>query len=560
MKAGGTVGLTIALVDGDRTVLVRGFGWADQARRVPVTARTLFHVGSISKTLSAAAVMQLVQEGRVNLDAPVSRYVPLFSLTERFPGSVITVRSVLDHHSGIPATLANGLFTENKPDPGYRAWLLKTLSEEYPERPVNTAWAYNNSGYVLLQNLVENVTHEGFAAYTHQHLFAPMGMPSTTFNDASVPASQLTDNYQAVAHDGAFHDTKLPREYVNGWAAGSVLSSASDMTGYLKAMIGDGAVPGGRILHAATVKEMITPQTDLPLDIAPFRMGLGWWVGESALSWMGTVIHHAGHTLANHSEMMWIPGSNVGVFVSVNTDSPVNVENQVASLALGLMVTAKTGRTPPPAPHPSPVLHVSPVTLHREAGLYASANGINRISVAGDALSWTPAVQDPKAHSFTMTPRADGWYTSDAPGLPSIKFVTVVGRDLMLARAGGGAVSQIAAGAVGAAAERIPATYHLPAAWRSRLGSYRAINITPNAYPGAVAAEGSLGLFDGILVWHASPAIARATGVLVPASSDLAFTYGFSPFAVENDAGDEVAAGPNTLTILGVTYRRTGSS
>ena len=312
MKTGGTVGLTISLVDGDRTVWARGFGWADRARKVPVTKDTLFHIGSVSKTLSAAAVMQLVQEGRVDLDAPLSRYVPGFSLKPRFRNSVITVRSVLDHHSGIPGTLGNGLFTKNKPDPGYRAWLLRTLRHEYPERPVNTASAYNNSGYVLLQNLVEHVTGQGFAAYTRQHLFGPMGMRSSTFDDVSVAASRLTHNYEAVAVNGSMHVRALPREYVNGWAAGSVVSSASDMAGYLKAMIAGGAVPGGRILRASTVREMITPQTDLPLDIAPFRMGLGWWVGESALSWMGTVIHHAGHTLANHSEMMWLPGPSSG--------------------------------------------------------------------------------------------------------------------------------------------------------------------------------------------------------------------------------------------------------
>ena len=139
MKTGGTVGLTIAIVDGDRTVWIRGFGWADRGRRIPVTRNTLFHIGSISKTMSAAAVMQLVQEGRVDLDAPLSLYVPQFSLKRRFRNSVITVRSVLDHHSGIPGDVFNGLFTERKPDRGYRAWLLRTLRSLYPERPVNIA-------------------------------------------------------------------------------------------------------------------------------------------------------------------------------------------------------------------------------------------------------------------------------------------------------------------------------------------------------------------------------------------------------------------------------------
>ena len=84
MKAEHVVGLSIALIDGDRTVWARGFGWADRARRVPVTENTLFHIGSSSKTMTAAAVMQLVERRRVDLDAPLSRYVPGFSLLPRF--------------------------------------------------------------------------------------------------------------------------------------------------------------------------------------------------------------------------------------------------------------------------------------------------------------------------------------------------------------------------------------------------------------------------------------------------------------------------------------------
>src|SRR5689334_21660344 len=76
MKATHTVGLTIALVDGDRTVLARGYGWSDRAKGVPVTGDTLFHIGSSSKTMAATAVMQLVEQGNVDLDAPFSRYVP----------------------------------------------------------------------------------------------------------------------------------------------------------------------------------------------------------------------------------------------------------------------------------------------------------------------------------------------------------------------------------------------------------------------------------------------------------------------------------------------------
>jgi len=111
-------GLSIALVDGQRVVWARGFGYGDVAARKRTTADTLFHIGSVAKTFTAAAVMQLVERGLVNLDAPLSRYVPGFSLRPRFRGNVITVRSVLDHHAGIPGTLPRGFITSGRPDPG----------------------------------------------------------------------------------------------------------------------------------------------------------------------------------------------------------------------------------------------------------------------------------------------------------------------------------------------------------------------------------------------------------------------------------------------------------
>jgi CubicO group peptidase (beta-lactamase class C family) len=89
---------------------------------VPVTAETLFQICSSSKTMAAATVMQLVEQRRVDLDAPLSRYVPEFSLLPRFPGSVITVRGVLDMHSGIAGDINNGLISVGGPDRGWRDW------------------------------------------------------------------------------------------------------------------------------------------------------------------------------------------------------------------------------------------------------------------------------------------------------------------------------------------------------------------------------------------------------------------------------------------------------
>ncbi|MGH3583358.1 MAG: serine hydrolase domain-containing protein, partial [Mycobacterium sp.] len=418
MKDTHTVGLSIALVDGERTVWARGFGSANRAQKVPVTGETLFQIGSTSKSLAAVAVMQLVEQGKVDLDAPLSRYVPQFKMLPRFPGSVVTLRNVLDMHSGIPGDIYNGAAT-TKPYPGFDNLLLRILAKTYPQRPVNTTWAYSNSGYSLLRNVVENVTGQGFVAYTHQHLFAPMGMNRTTFDPAAAPVGDLAVGYQtATGAKGGVRVETPPRVYLNCWASGSVVSSASEMASYLKTMIAHGVAPeGSRVLARSTLRQMTTPQTHLPLDITSFKAGLGLWVGDSGNRWMGRALYWNGDTPTFHTFFRWLPELGLGVFVSVNTTTTAPVRDEVGLRALGLMVTAKTGRAAPKPAQPAPVVKASPARLRRAAGQYASsAAGLFTVSAVDGHLKL--AAQGPLlAHlpPVTLLPRADGWYAAAPP-------------------------------------------------------------------------------------------------------------------------------------------------
>jgi CubicO group peptidase (beta-lactamase class C family) len=555
MRASHTVGLSIALVDGDRTIWARGFGWADRSARVPVTRNTLFYIGSTSKTLAAAAVMQLVQQGRVDLDAPLSRYVPQFKMLPRFRGNVITVRSVLDMHSGIPGDIDNGLLTTGRPYRGYNSFLLRVLARDYPERRINTAWAYSNSGYALLQNVVQNVTGKGFAAYTSEHLFGPMGMANTTFDDASVRSAELAHGYLAVADaNGVVRVLARPRAYLNGWAAGSVVSSATDMAAYLKTLLADGVAPSGRrVLAKSTLQEMITPQTRLPLDITSFQAGLGWWVGDAGNKWMGPAISWNGDTTEFHTFFRWLPESRLGVFVSVNTTSTAQVRDDIGLRALGLMFTAKTGRKAPTPPRPASVIKVSAGTLRRATGHYASSSaGLYTITATGGGLRLAQTPLPAGMTPVTMLPRADGWYAAAHPSAKYplaavwIKPVTVAGRHLLLGhfdRLAGPAPN----GVVTIFAEKIPSSYRIPKAWRARTGRYRATTVIPGT-PSYVSRTGSLTVDDGVLVWNHL--------VVAPAGPSLAFTFGFTPLLVARGAGDALIPSGNTLTNLGITYRK----
>ncbi|MEI6622275.1 MAG: serine hydrolase domain-containing protein, partial [Actinomycetes bacterium] len=432
----GIVGATVALTDGDRTVMAEGFGWADRAKRRSVTNRTLFHIGSLSKTFAALSVMQLVERGKVKLNAPITRYVPQLRLLPRFRNNTITVRSVLDHHSGIPGDLFYGLITMKHPDRGFRNWLYRALSAMPPERRVNTEWAYNNSGFVLLQALVENVTGQPYASWTGRNLFSRMKMRSSSFDDTKASSSAMTRNYSPViGPDGRpTGSTKAdPREYVNGWTAGSILSSAADMTNYLKMLTHRGAGVGSRVVQAKTLAQMTTPQTDLPIDEF-VRIGLSFFVSDT---WMGRTFGHDGATTRNFSMMTIHPGQQLGVFVSTNTVGGSAVADAIATRAMALSYTAKTGivePAPTPLPNPGPGTP-SDTELASATGRYAGYTDYRDVSVQGTQLLLTKHASG-QAESSALSRLADGWWKIEGNDSAQVAFQTVAGKRIIVARYG----------------------------------------------------------------------------------------------------------------------------
>lgn len=537
MAAGQVVGLTIAIVDDQKVVMSKGYGLADRGGGVPVTADTLFHIGSLSKTFTGATVMQLVEQGKVDLDAPLARYVPEFRMLPRYKRNVITVRSVLDHHSGIPGDVFNGLITQGRTDPAFRTWLPRALSTMYPERRVNTEQAYNNSGFVLLQDLVENVTGEPFDTYTSEHLFAPMAMTHSTFNDTLAPDSALTRNYLATGNAAVGQ----PREYVNGWAAGSILSSANDMANYLRMLNAEGTGVAGPVMRPATFAQMLTAQTDLPLDITPAKFGLSWFLVPQ--QWAGFTYLHDGATAYNYSQLTMLRDSQLGVFVSVNTANELGVQEEVARRALIMMYTAKTG-VAEPAARPLPVSSPNPPGrsyLAKRAGLYASAAGYDRLVVKGQRLQYTPW----GGQKVMLRRMSSGWWRAKGTSA-QWRFRTVQGHHLLLQRMPSTSGTQTMI--TGEKAE----VRAIPQQWKARQGTYRATNIVPGNIPGFVSRKVTLRVADGLLVIDRHNGIVQ---VLQPVRDDVAFTYGMSAAGGRNK-GDGVFAKGRRLTWMGVRYER----
>lgn len=550
MAQAGIVGATVSLVDGDRVIMARGFGWADKAKARRVNAETLFHIGSLSKTFAALSVMQLVERGKVDLDAPMTRYVPELRLLPRFPGNTITVRSVLDHHSGIPGDIFYGLITLEKPDRNFHSWLLDTLRTMPPERRVNTTWAYNNSGYVLLQALVENVTGQPYARRTARTLFGRMDMASSTFDDTRAPNRAMTRNYSPVlGADG--QPTRAvrvdPREYVNGWTAGSILSSARDMANYLRTLVHRGDGPAGRVVRKQTLRRMTTPQTHLTID-GDVHIGLSWFLTDS---WLGRTFGHDGATTRNFSMLSVAPNQELGVFVSTNTVGGSAVADAIASRAMELAYTAKTGvPKPPPVALPDPGPRTpSPAELTEATGTYAGYTDYSTVRAVGDSLELT-IVSGAERKNATFTQMADGWWkTSVDPDL-QITFRTISGRHVMMARNGGG--TRMNSMVLGQKVTPIRA----PERWVQAAGTYRA-RLSASHATDLVPRTARLRFEPGLALLELGPAAGPERQVLLPFDADHAFTFGLASSGGRRK-GDIVRLDDGRIVYMGVTYRKVG--
>lgn len=544
MAETGAVGMAIALVDGDRTVWLHGFGWADREAGTPVTPTTMFQIGSASKTMTAAAVMQLVQEGKVDLDAPISRYVPELRLRPRFADNTITVRSIMTHQSGIPEDVLNLAEFGAVPDRGMYDKVVAQLSTMLPERRVGDAWAYSNLGITLLQGVIENVSGESFIDYANRHVFSPTGMTSTTFDDVAPFAFPMARTYGVVpTEDGSLVAVRRPREYVNIMAAGSVVSNAVDMAKYLKMMIRNGLAPNGnRILESATVKEMITPQPTSPWDLTFFKPGLVWWIGYTE-PWSTRIVNHGGDTTFFHSMVAYDPGSKVGVFVSTNTAAPGNPRTTVSMLALKLMIEAKTG-TPLPSDGPAiaPEIPADQAQLDTMAGTYANNGGIVTVTPVDAQVQITLAAQSSDATPSTFSLRSDGWFcpvgeSTDACYQPRV----IEGQRTLVMRAPAGWEALFA--------QAIPADYAIPAAWRKRVGTYETTGVSKGIHPDSdtTGMPHTLAIVDGLLMLD--------DRVLLPAGPNRAFTFGPKPGQVMREAGFAVEAKGRNLSYFGLILK-----
>lgn len=347
--AGSTKGLTpaisVAVVENGRVAYARAFGVADVTAKTPATPQTRFRIASVTKTITAVAVMQLVEAGRVRLDEKVASY-----LVNVPHGREITIRQLLMHTSGLwnygDEAISSGRVA--KPTTPYA--ILASLSLRPLEAKPGTGFAYSNTGYVMLGLVVEAVTRRTLREYEREHIFVPAKMSSTTVGNA--PAGT------PVAHGYLDATGTVPAPYSPSWfyADGDVVSTASDIARF------DAALMDGRLVKPATFAQMQSSDIAAP----EFGQGVRYGLGLTLIASGGVTLvgHHGGMPgFATETEM--IPAQRYAVVVLTNASDflTYRANNVVVQHTLPAFFAELAKTTPPPAGPEDPAVTAKLRTL-----------------------------------------------------------------------------------------------------------------------------------------------------------------------------------------------------
>jgi len=321
MKSHKIPGVSVALVDREGMFWGAGFGFTDYDCKTPVTRDTGFMMCSTSKAFTALAVMCAVGDGLVDLDVPITTYLPEFTINSRFedkPQEKITLRHLLHHTSGMTHEARVG----NSLQPSFKslAELATSISDTWLHFPVGAGWKYSGAGFDLVAYILEVQAQQPFAQYLEEKVLRPMNMPNTTVDKARIEASTT----RAIGHSSR-HLKRVPLgteiPYVG---AGSVYTSANDLARFIQYFLNWGTLDGQRLIDEESLMAMHTPS-------AHYNYGLGLEIYNGAVG-------HGGAGVGFSSRLIWSPELEMGGLFFINTfDFSQNLHEDHFQWLVGVM-------------------------------------------------------------------------------------------------------------------------------------------------------------------------------------------------------------------------------
>lgn len=310
-------GISIAVVKDGDVILSKGYGSRNINKKLNVTNNTLFAIGSASKAFTSMAAGILADEGKLDFDTPIKKYIPGFKMYDSFAEDRLTVRDMLCHRSGLSR---HEFMWYNSP--AERKELVNRIQYLEPNKDFRTVWQYNNPMYVAVGYLIEVISGMKWEEFVKQRILEPLGMKNSNF---SIEESKKQDDYSLPysVKDGRPVETNF-RNIENAGPAGSINSNIEDMTKWLKLQLNKGSFNGKKIVSETVINQMHTPQ--IPCRAFPWEFkelqltcyGLGWFVE----TYRGMkMVSHGGNIDGFSAFVSFLPDENTGIVILSNLNN-----------------------------------------------------------------------------------------------------------------------------------------------------------------------------------------------------------------------------------------------
>jgi CubicO group peptidase (beta-lactamase class C family)/D-alanyl-D-alanine dipeptidase len=365
-------GLSIALVDGGQIVWQKGYGTSNPQLKSPVTAETVFRVGSVSKLFTDIAVMRLAEQGKLDLDAPVTNYVPGFEPRNPFQ-KAITLRQLMSHRAGLVREPPVGSYFDSVNSS--LADSVKSLNRTSLVYSPETRAKYSNAGIATVGYVLEKTQKRPFADYLKETLLEPLGMRNSSFT----PTANVAQNLAKAQMWTVFGKTFTAPTFELGIApAGSMYTTTGDLSRFASAIFAADDGPAA-VLKKSTLEKMWTLQYAAPNQKNGF--GIGFQISDLAGHRM---VGHGGAIYGFSTQLSLLPDDKLGVVVVTTKDFSNGVTSRIAGLALKAMLAEKENKTISPPEVTSPV---EIELAKRLAGRYSSGDRTIDLIRHGNNLS-----------------------------------------------------------------------------------------------------------------------------------------------------------------------------
>ena len=319
-------GVAIGIIQGDRIIHLAGFGQADPTGR-PVTPQTPMIGASITKSFTALAVMQLVEAGKVDLDAPIQRYLSWFRVADADASARITVRHLLNQTSGFPTFPANAGLVGGDMDELALERAVRSLASVSLSQPVGSTYQYSNFNYWTLGMLVQATSGQSYDQYLQQHVLDPLDMWQTFTSQATGQGHGLATGYRFWFGLPVATDLSYSRAFRS---AGGLISTSEDLAHYLVAQLNGGRYAGRSVLSPAGIAEQ--HRAAARIGDTDEYYGMGWQTG--AIGGM-PVVQHDGALPTGYADMVLVPDHDLGIVVLANGTGRVALP-RLGGIAVGV--------------------------------------------------------------------------------------------------------------------------------------------------------------------------------------------------------------------------------